>query len=317
MKIKAFIKTFVVFVILVFIYSIPAWGQESRTITISPPTINLSLNPGDTYQGTLRVINGGTTPLTFNASAKDFVVKDTKGTPDFINTNSLGKQFSLSSWISISPNNFTLNPKQDITLSYFINVPSSVSSGGHYTGIIYSPNLSSNEVNNSTSVETQVATLLYVDISGAINEKAVVTRFSSEHVFYEYGHINLLTQIKNLGDLHIKPIGNITIYNILGQKLAVLPLEQHNIFPSASRDYVNRFSQQFMIGPFTAKFAGNYGRNANLPLIANITFWVFPWKIAVVVILLIIAVTLAVLLFLKRKPNTPRLSSNDDAASSA
>lgn len=268
-----------------------AHAQEvtDRIITIVPPSIEFTVNPGDKKEGILKVINDSNKTLTFTANTQDFIVTDTKGTPDFVPQGTFERQFSASAWIGIIPSTFTVAPHQKAILNYYMQIPRNARPGGHYAGVLYTP--TENLGGNSTgpAVQTQIGTLFSIDVSGPIHEEASVTKFLAEHGFYEYGPVNILTQIRNMGDLHIKPLGAITITDMIGRRVAVIPLDQHNIFPLAARDYVNIFGQKWMIGPFTAKFVASYGRSGSLPLTASMTFWVFPWKVTVVIILLIIA----------------------------
>lgn len=283
------------------------YAQEAqRTITIVPPSEELSLKPGGKAEGVLKVINDSNQPITFTAATQDFIVNDTKGTPDFLAKDTLGKPYSAAAWLGVVPDNFTVAPGQKALLHYYLQVPLNARPGGHYAGILYTPTTTIGTGSTGPAVQTQIGTLFSIDVAGPIHEEAVVTRFSAENGFSEYGPVNILTQIKNLGDLHIKPAGYMTITDMFGRKLATIPLDEHNIFPQAARDYVNVFGQHWMIGPFTARFAANYGRNDDLTLSATATFWVFPWKVAVIIVLIIIAAVLGWMVWKKRQePKEP------------
>ena len=289
--------------LFLMLYSAPtARAQESqRTITIVPPSANLSLNPGDKTEGILKVINDSSSSITFTASTQDFIVEDTKGTPDFLPQDTLGKPYSAAAWIGVVPDSFTVAPGQKALLNYYIQVPKNARPGGHYAGVIYTPSSTLGGKGTGPAVQTQIGTLFSIDVSGPIHEQASITKFLSEYGFYEYGPVNILTQIFNKGDLHIKPLGTITIYDMFGRKVGITPLTAYNIFPQAARDYVNVFGQHWMIGPFTAKFSANYGRNDNFVLASATTFWVFPWRVAIVVLFIIIAAILGWMVWKKRK----------------
>lgn len=184
-------------------------------------------------------------------------------------------------------------------------MPLNARPGGHYAGALYQPvtTLSTGK-DTGPAVEAQLGTLFSLDVAGPIHEQADVTKFMTEHGFYEYGPVSILTQITNRGDLHIKPLANITITDILGRRIAQIPLDEHNIFPLAARDFVNVFGQKWMFGPFTAKLVGTYGREGNLPLTATVTFWVIPWKVVVVIILLIVAAIMGYFYWRKKKQNS-------------
>jgi membrane protein implicated in regulation of membrane protease activity len=59
-----------------------------------------------------------------------------------------------------------------------------------------------------------------------------------------------------------------------------------------------------MIGRYQAVLMGTYGVNNNLPLVASVYFWVFPWRIALVIVLAVIAIILAALYLRKRKKDS-------------
>lgn len=276
-------------------------AQEKRTITIVPPTVSVSVDPGGKSEGVLKVINDSEETLTFAAIMRDFIVEDSIGTPKILPPDMLSdKRFSAASWIGVYPDTFTIEPHQKQELNYYLQTPPDARPGGHYSAVVYTPTNTDGPQGSGASVNAQIGTLFYVGINGPITEKAEVSKYFA-NPFQEYGPVNIQTQIKNLGDLHIRPKGNITITNIFGGKVAELSLDEQNIFPGGiARDYENSFGKGFLIGPYTAKFIASYGKNNNLPLMATVTFWVFPWKITLVIILLVIAIILGAKYMKKR-----------------
>ena len=122
--------------------------------------------------------------------------------------------------------------------------------------------------------------------------------------FQEYGPVKILTQIKNLGDLHISPKATISVSGLFYNQRK--NLDTHNIFPEAARDFETTLGQTFMIGRYRAVLIGSYGVNNNLPLVASVYFWVFPWRITLVIVFAIIALILTVLYLRKRKKEDPK-----------
>lgn len=281
--------------------SVPLASAQSpvRSFTIVPPTLQAPLAPGANSEGTLKVRNETDEPVTFNAFIEDFIVTDTQGTPTILPAGTLSNKYSAASWIGISPTKFTIPARGVQELTYFMKIPQDARPGGHYAAIVYAPVTEKGVDSTGATVNSQIGTLFSVVVDGPITEKATVNKFSAPF-FSEYGPVAITTQIKNMSDSHITPSGTVTIKNLFGKKISQ-PLTTHNVFPEAARDYVNLFGfDEFMIGPYTATFQGSYGKG-NLPLMATLTFWVFPWKIAIVIILFIIAGILAYMLLTKKK----------------
>ena len=289
----------VVLVCIGSIFSPKASAQEVRTFTIVPPSIQQTLDPGGIKEGVMKVINDSSEPLIFTASVQDYIVEDSKGTPKILPPNVLSNKYSASSWIGVSPSTFTIPPHEKQILNYYMQIPRDAAPGGHYAAVIFNPANATGVEGTGASVETQLGTLFYISINGQINEFSKITRFFA-NTFQEYGPVKIQTQIKNLGDLHIKPTGAIKVADSLGRTIQTEKLSGYNIFPSTARDYENTFGQKIMIGRYKASAEANYGRNNKLPLIATLYFWVFPWKIALVGILAIIAIILGVITIKKK-----------------
>jgi hypothetical protein len=296
------------FAICYLLFTKMALAQEIRSYTIMPPTVAQKLNPGQSAEGSLKVINGSDTDLTFTVSVKDFIVEDTLGTPKLLPSGTLSNKYSAASWIVVTPSIFRLKPKEEQNLNYYIQVPQNARAGGHYAAVVYMPNSGIQTNGTGAIVNTQVGSLFYITINGPILENSLVSKFSI-NLFQEYGPVKILTEIKNLGDLHINPQATITVSGLFvnqSQKLT-----SHNIFPGASRDFENALGQTWMIGRYKAVLIGSYGAKNNLPLVATTYFWVFPWRVSLVVVLVVIALILIGLYLRKRK--NERENNNETA----
>lgn len=285
-----------------------ATAQElQRTFTIINPAITQKLDPGSITEGTTKVINESNVPLTFRISVQDYIVNDTKGTPQLLPPNTLNGKYSASSWIGVTPSTFTLNPREKQVINYFIQIPKDAKPGGHYAALVYQPVNEDDSLATGGTVNTQIGSLFYVTVNGPVKESAEVTKFFANS-FQEYGPLKLLTQIKNLGDLHIRPNATITVSGLLGSSTYKLP--EANIFPETARDFENTIGQTFMLGRYKAVLLGSYGINNNLPLSSTIYFWVFPLRLALIIILVIVALVLGVMYFKKRRKDSPKGSDS-------
>ncbi|MBI2190307.1 MAG: hypothetical protein HYU49_02080 [Candidatus Levybacteria bacterium] len=219
--------------------------------------------------------------LSFSTSIYDFIVQSSRGEPTLLPANTLAKRFSAASWIGVTPASFALKPKQRQTVSYYIQVPSDARPGGHYAASVFKPQETNDFQGTGASLETQMGALFYITVKGPVKEQIKITRFFAEG-FWEFGPAQIQTAIENLSDVHIKPIATITIFDWLGRRIEMQPLQEANIFPTASRDYQNSVGQKIMIGRFKAVFSAIYGKSNNQVLTASLYFWVFPWKLMLI-----------------------------------
>ena len=275
-----------------------ALAQEvQRTVTLTYPVVEASLNPGEKSEGVTRITNDTDAPLTFKAAVEDFIVTDSLGTPQLLPLGTIESKYSGASWIAVYPSEFTVQPHQRQDLNYYIQVPANARPGGHYAAVVYTPEVKTADKGTGSTVNSQLGTIFKLIVKGPVLEKASITNFLAKS-FQEYGPVKIMTQIRNYGDIHTRPNAKITVTGPFFNQTYTLP--QHDVFPGAARDYENFVGQQFMFGKYTAVLSGTYGFNSVQPLSATVSFWVFPWKLTTLAVLIVIAVILLILYLRKR-----------------
>lgn len=288
-----------------------AQAQFSRSMTVIPPSVSVSVNPGESTEGILKIRNDSDEAMKFAASTQDYTVEDKNGIPSLLPPNVLSKQYSAAAWVGFSPTTFTVPAHEQIEVNYYVQTPRDARPGGHYTAVIYSPLGSGQTQGSGASVNQQIGTLFLINVKGDIKESAAIEKFTTPG-FQEYAPAVTHLEIKNMGDSHIQPNGTITVKNMFGQNRFVIPLPAKNIFPGAVREQdIEIGKNSFMIGRYTATLSSKYGTANALALSSTISFWVFPWKIAVVIILIIVAGILGVV-YNKRRKAMPKEDTMTD-----
>ncbi len=278
---------------------------QTRTIIVSPPSVNERFDPGSNKEGVMKITNtSATDTITFKAEIRDFIVEDTVGTP-LINVDfgAGKKKYAASSWVGVYPSLFTLGPGKTQIINYYIQVPLDARPGGRYAAVVYQPQERIDVKGTGTGVETHIGSLFIIRVNGDIVENASISKFAAEKSFWEYGPVSLNTQILNRSDSHVRPRGTITVKNLIGQIVDSQPLKEENIFPEAARDFNNKVGKKLMFGSYTAELKATYGDKNDKTLFATATFIVFPWKIAGLVALGIVA-TILLIIYLRRRKKT-------------
>lgn len=275
---------------------------QTQIFTAIPPRLEISVKPGEFVQKTIQFRNEGDQTAYLTIVSKDFIVKDTAGTPEFV-TSLVSGRWAASSWIRLSPTSVAVAPKQTVNLTLSANVPLDALPGGHYAGVLYqgtgtAPRIGGTGIGAGTGVQQIVGTLVYLTVEGPVTEQAKVLRFEAPR-FLEFGPVPFTTEILNQSDLHIAPKGQITVRNMLGKTTTVMPLEERNIFPGASFVYTNTWNTKYLLGRYRADLALAYGSSGKA-LVATLYFIVFPVKIALAVILAI-AIIILIILFIRRR----------------
>ena len=294
------------FVICHSTFVIPARAQTAFGLTAIPPRLEITVEPGRTVTQEIKVRNESKNPKIIDITVRDFVVADDGGTPIQIDTTPDENRWAASSWIQLSTRQVTLKPLETRSLMMTVIAPANATPGGHYAMILHTPGEQVSLTDTGAAVIANVGTLVYITVPGDIRQDARVDSFSAPD-FSEFGPINFKSIITNLSDIHIKPQGFIKVTNWLGGNTVNLPLEDTNIFPYTSREFINKLDKKFLFGRYKAQLSAGYG-TAGGALLATIYFWVIPWRL--IILILIFIVLFAALIHLIRKTQT---SANPEA----
>jgi len=272
-------------------------AQGVVKITAIPPRLEInSVNPGQVVAEQLKVRNEGDSQITLEVKVQDFIVNDSDGTPIPVGED-VSNRWAASLWITVSPQKIALNPGETKTLDLVAVVPEDAHPGGHYAVVFYSPIENISLEQTSSSVAPNVGTLTYFTVAGDISEDARVSKMDINK-FQEYGPIKIDTEIINLSDIHLKPQGVIKIYDMLGSLKTTLALEEKNIFPGVSRLYENNWQQKWGLGKYKANLEASYGDQGKL-LTATVFFWIVPWRVITIAILVVVLIALLIVYFKK------------------
>jgi hypothetical protein len=118
---------------------------------------------------------------------------------------------------------------------------------------------------------------------------------NQEGWLFESAPIQFAERLKNTGNTHLQPAGQVTIKDMFGQKVATLNvnLPPRNVLPASIRKFDQSLDSsvigdKMLFGRYTADLRIVYGDN-HQELTANISFWVIPYRLIGIVIVLLVA----------------------------
>lgn len=272
-------------ILFIFVFSVNiAFAQDSFSLSVSPPTFEFNVNPGDIVENSIRVENLTDNPISVAVDYRNFIAVGEEGA---VNLTEDGDNFSLNKWIESDSPNFVIPPKNRQIFKYKINIPNNVEPGGHFGSIVFKSVGNNIPSQTGAAVFQEIATLILVKVAGNTTEKANLITFHSFKNFWEYGPVSFESRIQNKGNIQVKPTGFVIIKNIFNQKIATIPLESKNILPGAIRRNTFVWNKKYLFGFYTATQYLNYGIS-NQQLIASTNFYGFPWKVGSLIISVII-----------------------------
>jgi hypothetical protein len=283
--------------------------------------LSLKAKPGETISTDLRIKNGGTRTETLSVSLLKFSANNDQGQPKLAEREEGDTYFD---WVSFSEKTFKAEPNEWKTIKMTIKIPSSAALGYYYAPVFQRANAELSD--DSTSIEGGAATLVLLEVESKEARRDMnIVAFNTKRKTYEFLPASFTVKLHNNGNIHGMPAG--TIFINKGEELiATINVNntRGNILPNSDREFTVEWKDGFPLfeprmkdgkivngkdgeaetdlkwrlensaklryGKYTASLLMVYDDGQrDVPLEATLTFWVIPWRI-VAVILLIVAV---------------------------
>ena len=272
------------FIILVAAVTQTYAQGESRGITIIPPKFELFGNPGDQITEKIRVRNDSQSPVSYAVLVEDFTSTGEEGQVA-LEEGQHDSLFSLAQWLELETKDLILQPNEEKSMSFTINVPRNAEPGGHYASILFQ--VGGTAIPGAASVSQRVGALILLRVSGNVTEKGMIQTFETPK-YSQTSPLNLTLRLKNDGNTHIIPKGTIIITDLFGRKVDELPLNAQNVLPGATRKMDTEWKRPNLLGYYTATLVATYGQQS-LPLTAATKFVVCSTTAAVLLVVGIVA----------------------------
>jgi hypothetical protein len=261
--------TIIIFIFLIsFWLASPSFGQTGgQQLTIMPPKFELFANPGDVVSEKIRIRNESDFPATYAIIIEDFSSSGEEGHV-VIEEEGGDSNYSLAKWIEPAVTQILLQPNEEQSINFNINIPRDAEPGGHYASILFASNVET--LPGTASVSQRIGNLVLLRVSGNVSENANITTFEAP-TNSQKGPVTFTLRLNNEGNVHVRPKGTIIITNFFGKKVEELPLQGANVLPGATRRMETTWEKDGLFGAYTATLVATYGQQ-NLPLTAATKF---------------------------------------------
>lgn len=285
MKVKAKIKIFLLAIMGAFLFLVGNANAfkiekyddkiEGRFI-VSPGKIDQKLNPGDFRKVDITVVNR-------LGKQQEFFVNR-----EVINSGNNSVLIdSAKEWIVPEVETFLLDHGGRINFEVAINVPSDTVSSGYYFSIIIGTKGEKSSGNDQVELISQIGLPVFITVEGkSLEKKGGISNFNSNHFLYSNGPIEFSAIVENRGNVHLQPFGEISVYNLIGSKVAQLPLKPWIVLPNSKAGQSTVWDEKWLMGRYRADL--KIFINENQILENSYVFYAFPLHILSLVIFIIV-----------------------------
>lgn len=274
-------------IITVFIIILSSTGSVAAAgLLASPGGFQVKFTGGPTtYSGTVIVENIGDDILNVKIDKKRMQKDD---------ANLLFSDVGIAQWISVSPANFTLAPKEKKEVTFTVNVPANINYYDAVGALIiqgYPQQSQANSGNQNlpTLNVQQVPELIVpivVGLPGPIIESLQLIEHSAPTILLSFMPGDFTYQLNNNGTVYANMTGSIEVNGILSKHS--VPIEG-GVYPDDNYTLTTQWAPDFLdFGLYSADTTINYGRyQQTKTLQTHDTIFVIPvWLILIIVLAL-------------------------------
>ncbi|MBU2565962.1 hypothetical protein KKG46_00180 [Patescibacteria group bacterium] len=289
---------------LTFVLSFFIWSVNSaNAVIVSPVVVEHELAPGMSVEGVMRITNEFDNAEKYYVTIQSFSPKGEEGQQEYLPEDVID---GLPSWVNVQ-SAVTVNPRTTEEVPYKITAPIDAEPGGHYASIFYSttpPNLNDD---SGVGIAAKTGIIFLIKISGDIIEYATIESFESNQKVFSHLPAMMSLRIRNNGNVHFRPQGTLEVRNMWGGVVARLPANPSNgaVLPNSIRRLNTWWAKSndvaeggfmagltnewrnFALGKYTATVNAKYGEQNKAFEAKTVSFWVIPWRMLLILIVLL------------------------------
>lgn len=294
-----FIFSFIALFLVLFYNDVNAYQKTKLDLDIrddfvvEPGRTEVFLNPGETVTRSVSVTNRVNQRVDFSLSTEDFKGSENPDHPVILLGDEVGP-YPLKDFIKPEIDNFSLESGEKITFSVDITVPADSEPGGFYGALIISnrpadiESTSESGSEGKTKIVSRIGSLFLVRVNGPVTESGHLSDFKTieSKWFYTERPDGFEILFKNEGNVHLVPYGTIEVKNMFGRTVDLIPVDAYAALPESVRYRQVLWTDGFAFGRYKAELSLYRGYGNEFQEMTEV-FWVIPWKIMLIAIIIL------------------------------
>lgn len=281
--------------------NVKAQEQSGGGLRVPPGPINLEIYPGESEVFELPIRNITSAPVSVRMEVNDFESDGVSGDPKIIFNPEENNPYSIRQYVE-GPEEFTLAVDEEKTLQYRITLPEDIAAGSRFGLFRFAAN-STSESGEGVNLNASLGTIVLVNTPGnavelvSFKDMKVVDQQGNSSALFQSNPEKAVITLANEGSTFVQPFGTFQVKNWNGDVVQEAEFNSGQVrpglLPQSQREFVVALDGISGYGKYTIDANISYGDGSNI-IPATITFWVIPWKLLLVALIVIVLAVIAV-----------------------
>ncbi|MBD3238482.1 MAG: hypothetical protein GF332_02495 [Candidatus Moranbacteria bacterium] len=283
---------------------------QALAIEHSPVIVTTTIDPGNTYEETIRITNDNSETKSYEVRVMPFRAKENGTEPDFVNLDLSEAEKLYLNWVELTGGEkITLEPGEIVRYDYKINVPKTAEAGGYYFGILFKDTEIEQTAGNEVGLSGMSGPIFLLTVSGDLQPGFEIESFTTSELKINLRNlfkkdteqqkgIDIETRIKNTGNIHLKPNGKITLLKG-GKEVDSLDFNHGKdskvvqiVLPDSTRLYKNKFTIEKLPLLWANYQTKILVQDQGIERSAQTGFLFINWVTIIIIIVILITLTL-------------------------
>ncbi len=283
------------------------------TLTVSPMEQRITVYPGEPSTGSIKISNQASAKETlyYKVSAAPFTRTGNGYDPIVGEELSSGDYNDIVKWVTFSSEAGDLEPNERDEITYTIDVPKNVRGGGQYFAILVTrtdgPNTNGGEGNATLKEIIQVASTVYVTVSGEDIKLAGVIKDNNIPTFFLKSPVTASFTVENTGNTHMEINYYMQVFPLFSDEEVYTNEENPSlavVLPGTTRYVSQEWNDAPLFGVFKVRQVVTYGSSDDGKSITEKVVVICPIWLLFIIIFVIAAIIIYFVMRSKSRKNS-------------
>lgn len=289
---------------LIFSWSLFPNFTFAGSYTVSPLIIDIEADARDSSVHDIKVKNFESNYVRLYATVNEIEVGDDNLIKEFIAPSMSDRSESITSWIEITRGRIELSGGEEKNIPLTIRVNHNAKPGLYHAFVGFAPGHNRDAAEETIRNGQGEGLILRILVGGKQEEFLRLVSFTTDRFSFIEGKGTMTYVLENTGDVPLRPMGDITIYDGRGKELTTVDLSSDTeaglIQPGEQKTYTKDLPYTDRLGRNKALLNIEYGEVNRAAVYDTNFYFSIPWIYGLLVVILLSLVLSTIGIIIKR-----------------
>lgn len=276
-------KSFLLFAFVFLFYLSTSAAFASYSVT--PLIIEHTAAPRDMFEEGVKITNTTDHKLRIFPTVNEITLGDEGEIKEFIPASMADNTTSVTSWIEVTRGRVEANPGETIKLPVMISINPNAKPGEYYVFLGLAEGTKREDAEQIVMAGTAPGVVIRIELADTKNEYLRLSSYRVNRFVTDESKAQITYEVENIGDIAIVPRGEVILYDVRGQEISSLEINNDKISvpPGERVTFANPLPEIGFMGKFKAFLSLEYGATQAATIYDTTYFTILPLQTLLII----------------------------------